>query len=154
MLGSNTFEDYSQGESYQSRGRTMTQSDIRMFIAATGSTHPNHVDREYCKSHPIFDDVVVHGVNTLGVADAFDAELITDDAALALSQGHDDVKYANPVYPEDTLSGEIEIVDKSEVNSEWGFLDLDFTLTNQHQETVLTGIHQILVARSSHPSLD
>lgn len=47
-------DDFDVGAVFSSCGRTVTESDIRMFIGATGADHPNHTDAEYSRNHPIF----------------------------------------------------------------------------------------------------
>lgn len=61
------FEDFTIGDAFESRGRTVTEADIRMFIGATGADHPNHTDAEYCRHHPIFRQPCAPGVLALSV---------------------------------------------------------------------------------------
>lgn len=142
------FSDYNEDERYDTRGRTVTNADIRMWIGATDGTHPNHVDREHCKEHPIFEDIVVPGLLTLSLADAFCAQEISQDAAFALNYGHDDVRYSEPVYVGDTITGEITIATKEEFDDTWGLLELDVILRSQDDVEVLTERHLMLVSRS------
>lgn len=148
MDGERVFGDYEIGECYRTRGRTVTDSDIRMFIGATDATHPNHVNSEYARNHPVFDDVVAPGVLTLGLADAFCAETISRPAAYGMNYGHDNVRYLAPVYVGDTISGEVTVSDAEEKNETWGLLDLGVELTNQDDETVLVEDHKMLIAKS------
>src|SRR5437879_3165237 len=97
------FEDYSVGQRFRSRGRTVTDADIRLFVGATGCDHPNHTDEEYCKAHPIFERTCAPGVLVLGLVDGFIAESITREMASSLNYGHDKVRYVKPVYTHDTI---------------------------------------------------
>lgn len=149
MTEGKLFEDYEEGEVYHSRGRTVTNSDIRMWIGATDATHPNHVNEEYAKDHPLFDGMVAPGVLTLSIADGFCAEHIAEPAAYGMNYGHDNVRYLAPVYVGDTISGDVEITGTSDHSDEWGLVELDVELTNQDGETVMVEDHSILVAKSA-----
>lgn len=151
---SKTFEDYEVSETYETKGRTATESDIRLFIGATDSTHRNHVDHEYCDQHPVFDGVAVQGVLTLGVADAFVADAVSKDAILALNYGHDSVRYLEPVYPGDTISGTIEITDTDKRDNDWGIVTMDVTLVNQDDVDVLYESHLMLIATADNPNAE
>lgn len=149
MSGERVFDDYETGETYRPRGRTVTDSDIRMWIGATDATHPNHVNREYAQSHPVFEDVVVPGVLTLGLADAFCAEAVSRPAVYGMNYGHDDVRYLAPVYVGDTISGEVTVDETESKDDTWGLLNLDVELTNQDDQTVLVENHKMLIAKSA-----
>jgi len=153
MYEGRTFQDYEIGERFESEGRTVTEADIRMFVGATGSTHPAHVDHEYCADHPLVDGVVAHGTLTLAVTDGFLADEVTAPAALALNYGHENVRYVEPVYPGDTLTAEMEIVETDRRSDEWGSLTLDVELTNQDDDAVLTETQTVVVATSENESV-
>lgn len=142
------FEEYEVGETYHTRGRTVTHSDIRMWIGATDGTHPNHVNSEYAADHPVFDDIVAPGVYTLGLADAFCAKTVSRPAAYGMNYGHDNVRYLAPVYVGDTVSGSVTITETESKDDTWGLLTLDVELTNQNDETVLVEDHKMLIAKS------
>lgn len=149
MTEEKIFDDYESGETHQTQGRTVTDSDIRMWIGATDATHPNHVNSEYAQSHPAFDDVVVPGVLTLALADAFCAKTISRPAAYGMNYGHDNVRYLAPVYVGDTISGEVTVAETESKDDTWGLLHLDVKLTNQNDETVLVENHKMLIAKSA-----
>lgn len=149
MAGEKVFDDYENDETYHTRGRTVTDSDIRMFIGATDATHPNHVNSEYAENHPVFDGIVAPGVLTLGLADAFCAETISRPAAYGMNYGHDNVRYLAPVYVGDTISGKVTVSDKENKDDTWGLLHLDVVLTNQDDETVLVEDHKMLIGKSA-----
>ncbi|QCC49391.1 MaoC family dehydratase [Halobellus limi] len=153
MYEGRTFQDYEIGERFESEGRTVTEADIRMFVGATGSTHPAHVDHEYCADHPLVDGVVAHGTLTLAVTDGFLSDEVTTPAALALNYGHENVRYVEPVYPGDTLSAAMEIIETDQRSEEWGSLTLDVELANQDDDAVLTETQTVIVATSENESV-
>lgn len=147
MSGTKLYSDYELGKVYETRGRTVTNADIRMWIGATDGTHPNHVDAQHCADHPIFDDIVVPGLLTLSLADAFCAQEVSKDAAFAMNYGHENVRYLDPVYVGDTVSGTIELADREIQNDTWGLVTLDVTLENQDGDAVLVEDHLMSIAR-------
>lgn len=153
MQEGRTFEDFAVGDQLESDARTVTEADIRLFVGATGSTHPAHVDHEYCADHPLVDGVVAHGTLTLAMTDGFLADEVTGPAALALNYGHKEIRYVEPVYPGDTLSATLEIVDETRHSDEWGLLTLDVILSNQDDQTVLTETQTLIVATSANENV-
>ena len=149
-----TFESFDVGETHRTSGRTITESDIRMFVGATGSTDPIHVDHEYAGSHPLVDGVVAQGTLTLAVTDGMVVEAIAGDAALSMNVGHDEVRYLAPVYPGDTLSARVEVVETERRDEEWGQLVAKVDVVNQDETTVLTEKHRLLIATSDNSALD
>lgn len=148
-----TFESFDVGEIHRTSGRTVTESDIRMFVGATGSTDPIHVDQEYAANHPIVDGVAAQGTLMLAVADGLVVEAIAGDAALSMNAGHDEVRYVSPVYPGDTLSATVEIVETEQRDDDWGVVVARVKVINQDGSVVLTESHRLLVATSKNPEL-
>ncbi|MFB6105573.1 MAG: MaoC family dehydratase [Halobacteriaceae archaeon] len=149
-----TFEDYDLGETYESEGRTVTEADLRLFVGATGSTHPAHVDHEYCADHPLVDGVVAHGTLSLAVTDGFLADEVAAPAAIAMNYGHESVRYVGPVSPGDTLSASMELVEKTPRGDDWGLLTLDVTLSNQRDDPVLRETQTLVVATAANPAVE
>jgi 3-hydroxybutyryl-CoA dehydratase len=149
MSGGLYFEDYSVGQRFESGGRTVTDADIRLYLGATGTDHPNHTDEEYCKRHPILEGVCAPGVLVLGLVDAFIADTVTRHMAASMNYGHDKVRYLRPVYTRDTVHAEIDVVDCSVRDDEWGLVRLDARGVNQHGVDVLFDSHVLVVQRRS-----
>lgn len=149
MASRKYFEDFEIGDEFESRGRTVTEADIRMFIGATGADHPNHTDAEYCRTHPIFRQPCAPGVLALSVVDGFIADEITRKCAVVLNYGHDRIRYLRPVYPGDTLRAKIRVAGRSEKNGRWGVLTLEAHAHNQRGELVLVNVNKLLIQRQA-----
>lgn len=149
-----TFEEFEVGQVQRTDGRTVTDSDIRLFIGATGSTDPIHTDREYADSHPLVDDVVLQGTLLLGIADGFLVDAVASKAALAMNYGHQDVRYLEPVSPGETVHGEVTVTDQTERNEEWGILECRVELLDPADQMLVVDIHDLLVATAANPALD
>lgn len=148
-----TFESFDVGETHRTSGRTITESDIRMFVGATGSRDPIHLDHEYAGNHPLVDGVVTQGTLTLAVTDGMVVEAIAGDAALSMNVGHDEVRYLAPVYPGDTLSARVEVVEMERRDKEWGQVVAKVIVVNQNETAVLTEKHRLLIATSDNSTL-
>jgi 3-hydroxybutyryl-CoA dehydratase len=149
MSGELYFEDYSVGQRFRSRGRTVTDADIRMYLGSTGTEHPNHTDEEYCRQHPILEGVCAPGVLVLGLLDGFIADAVTRHMASSMNYGHDKVRYIRPVYTHDTVHAEIEIVDCVTRDDGWGLVKLAARAVNHHGDPVLFDSHVLVVQRRS-----
>jgi acyl dehydratase len=141
------FEDYAVGQTFVSGGRTVTDADIRLYLGATGTAHPNHTDEEYCRRHPLLKGICAPGVLVLGIVDAFIAEAVTQQMASSMNYGHDKVRYVRPVYTRDTVHAEVEVVACTERDDEWGLVKVAARAVNQDGETVLFDEHVVVVRR-------
>ncbi|MFC6838435.1 MaoC family dehydratase [Halomarina ordinaria] len=153
MTTRRNYESFEVGEQFVTDGRTVTDSDIRMFVGATGSTDPIHVDREYAADHPLVDDVVLQGTLLLGIADGFLVDAIAEDAALAMNYGHDNVRYPGAVSPGDSVHAAIEIIQKDRRNDDWGLITMRVELIDQNDDVVLAETHKLLVACRENEAL-
>ncbi|WP_254525921.1 MaoC family dehydratase [Natrinema caseinilyticum] len=153
MADSRVFEDFDVGEQYETDGRTVTDSDIRLFIGATDATDPIHVDRDYAADHPLVDDVVAQGTLLLGIANGFLVEAVASDAALVMNYGHDEVRYLESVSPGETVRGEIEITDTERRTDEWGLVTARNELVTDGGKTAVVDVHTMLVATADNDAL-
>lgn len=145
MSGHLFFEDLEVGAEYRSRGRTITDADIRLFIGATGDDHPHHTDVEYCRRHPIFREPCAQGVLVLSVSDTFFAYEIGMKLAFSANYGHDRIRYLKPVYHGDTVRAEMRIMDCRIQDDTWGRVTIGCNILNQRDELVLVN-HQVILA--------
>lgn len=148
----NYFEDYVVGQRVTSRGRTITDADIRLFVGATGCDHPNHTDEEYVRQHAILERTCAPGVLVLGLIDGFIADTVTRSMASSMNYGHDKVRYIKPVYTHDTVHAEVEIARATIKDESWGLIGIDARGVNQHGECVLFDSHVLIVRRRGAPS--
>ncbi|MGB6008190.1 MaoC family dehydratase [Castellaniella sp.] len=139
------FEDLVVGAEYTSRGRTITDADIRLFIGATGDDHPHHTDAEYCKNHPVFERPCAQGVLVLSVSDTFFAYEIGFNLAHSLNYGHDKIRYLLPVYDGDTVHSVMRIAACEPKDATWGRVVVECNVHNQKGQLVLVN-HQVILA--------
>lgn len=141
------YEDYRAGQTFTSGGRTVTDSDIRMYLGATGTQHSNHTDAEYCRRHPLIREICAPGVHVLGIVDAAIAERVTQHMAVSMNYGHQKIRYLRPTYVGDTIHAEITVTRCDVRDDEWGLIELEALGVNQEGAPVLFDSHVLVVQR-------
>jgi 3-hydroxybutyryl-CoA dehydratase len=140
------FEDFLQGDTVVTRGRTVDVADLAVFAGLTGDHYPLHVDEEYCKSTR-FGTRIAHGPLTFGIAvglvgmSGFYGNAIT---ALVEVQS---LRALKPVVPGDTLTVHGQVAEVSPgKNPKYGTLHVNYSVRNQRGEEVMSFL-QIMLAR-------
>jgi acyl dehydratase len=141
------FDDFKVGERFESRGCTLTESDIIDF-AFRYDPQPFHIDREAAaRSH--FGGVIASGIHTLAVS----WRLILQTGFLGEANlggpGMDELRWVKPVHAGDTLRVAAEVVEAraSRSKPDRGAVRLALTTRNQRQETVMTAALSVVVKR-------
>ncbi len=140
------FEEYVQGSSRQSHGRTVTEADIVLHAGQTGDFFPHHMDAEFAKTLP-GGERIAHGTLVLAVAVGLLAGEINEQA---MTYGYDRVRFIRPVHIGDTITSRSEIValrDHPKQPDLLGFADEQVEVVNQRGEVVVAFIHLYLVNR-------
>lgn len=148
-MGPKYYEDIEVGATYETGGYEMTYDEVIEF-AQRYDPQPFHTEAEP-EVDSIFDDLVASGWHTAAVSMRLLVECFNNDVAVLASPGMDKVYWPNPVYPGDTLSFQLEILDKrrSESNPSLGILSADWTTYNQEGVEVLDAANSIFVETRS-----
>ncbi|OYW37412.1 MAG: dehydratase, partial [Brevundimonas sp. 12-68-7] len=112
------FEDFIVGDVYEHRpGKTVTEYDNHLFTLMTMNTHPMHFDAEFAKASEFKRNIVVSPY-TLALLIGMS---VTDCSQKAIANlGMDEVKFTAPVFADDTIYGESEVLAKRESQSRPG----------------------------------
>lgn len=139
------FEDFSLGEVYTLPSRTQTGGLFAMFQAASGDNDPIHYDAEYCRARG-HRDMLAHGMQVMiqsaAGAGTFPSEVADSLIAMLNVSG----SFLKPVYREDTLYPQLEIVGLEPQNST-GILTMRATIHNQDDVPVFEGRHRYLIRK-------
>ena len=139
------FEDFSLGEIYPLPSRTQTGGLFAMFQAASGDNDPIHYDAEYCRARG-HRDMLAHGMQVMiqsaAGAGTFPSEVAESLIAMLDVSG----SFLKPVYREDTLYPQLEIVGLEPQNST-GVLTMRATVHNQDDALVFEGQHRYLIRK-------
>ena len=144
MIEERYFEDYSVGDSRETLGRTITETDIVLHAGQTGDFYPHHMDAEWCRTQD-FGQRIAHGTLIFSVGIGMTAGTINP---LAFSYGYDRLRFIKPVFIGDTIHVRVTIKDKRDhpKRTDHGVVVEGVEVINQRNETVLACEH-LLMAR-------
>ena len=141
------FEHYRVGQKFHhATPRTITQGDVALYLALTGSRLPLHCSEPFAQSlgypsMPVDDLLVFHIAFGKTVPD------ISYNAVANL--GYADCRFLQPVFIGDTLRTESEIIGLKENSSgKTGVVYVRSNCFNQRDEIVLTWIRWVMVHRA------
>ena len=147
------FEDYRQGQRFaHATPRTISAGDVALYIALTGARQPLHCARTVAQSLgyancPI-DDLLLFNI-------AF-GKTVPDISYNAVANlGYADCRFLRPVYIDDTIRAETEIIGlKENSNGKTGVVYVRSNALNQRDEIVLTWARWVMVTkRAGAPSM-
>ena len=110
--------------------KTITETDVILWVGLTGDLNPIHIDKEYSKTTR-FGDVIVPGVMVLG--------LISNTITMATFgnvYANQSIKFLKPVYIGDTITATATIVEKNEAKH---LVKLETKCINQKDELIMIG---------------
>ncbi len=141
------WEDFPRGRSITTRGVTVTEAHIVGWANLAGDWLPIHVDQNV-SSQNHFGGVVAHGPLTFALALGLVTQSgIFGDGVLAWL-GVDDLRLPRPVRPGDTIYVDVEVLEQAETSRpERGRVTLQYTVNNQHGETVIHFRSTLLMRR-------
>ena len=148
MQGSGlTWEQHTVGATYQTRGRTVSETDIVTFVNLCGFIEPLFIDMEYVARESIYKRRAAPGAFTFALAEGLIIQtgLIHGTGMAYLGS---EVKVVAPVLEGDTLHVEVEIVDKRETKKpDRGIVTYRHRVLNQRDEMVLEARVQRMIRR-------
>lgn len=137
-MSSRYFEDWTEGEVVETRGATLTESQIIDF-AMLYDPQPMHIDKTFAEAGQ-FEGLIASGFQTLGVSFRlfYDLGYITHSNIIGV--GLDELRWTAPVRPGDTLRCRIEVLTLKESRSkpDRGTMTFRLTSLNQHGVEVMT----------------
>ena len=145
MISELFFEDYSIGETRESAGRTITETDIILHAGHTGDFYPHHMDAEWCRTQP-FGQRIARGTLIFSVGVGMTANLMNPRA---MSYGYDRLRFTRPVFIGDTIHARTVIRETRDDPKRpgHGIVVEALEVINQRHETVLVAVHLLLVER-------
>lgn len=143
MLDSLYFDEFSQGQKFISKARTVTEADVVNFSNLTWDHNSLHIDKEYAKG-TAFGRRIAHGI--MGIA--FQAGLtsfLTEKSIIALLNIN--WNFNKPVFIGDTIHVE-QTVEEMRKTSDGrrGVLTFKKELINQDNDAVQNGLITVLLA--------
>lgn len=138
-------EDFSVGQTFESGGRTITETDLTFFSMLSGDWNPLHANSEYARSTR-YGERVVHGVLGIAVSTGMLHELgIFHDSIIAML-GFRNWNFLAPLLVNDTIHLRLTITAVEPGKSgNSGKLGRRFQLINQAGAVVQEGESDALV---------
>jgi acyl dehydratase len=127
---SKDFDSLEAGASFETPGRTITESDLVSFSALTGDWHPQHADAEWA-ARSQFGGRVAHGMLVLSYA--LGLVPIDPERVVAL-RGIDGVAFKRPVRIGDTIHVEGRLDQARPIADDLGLVTFLWRVVNQEGE--------------------
>ena len=137
------FDQLTVGDCWESRGRTITETDVVNFAGMTGDYDPLHVDHEFAKQTP-FGRPIAHGLLGLSLLAGLSstAPAMQTKAFLQIGQW----QFLRPLLIGDTVRVRTEVADLNAKNRRQGRVTWRRQLINQADEVVQQGEFETIVA--------
>jgi acyl dehydratase len=136
------FDEFELNSTRQTKGRTVTETDIVIHAGQSGDFFPHHMDEEWCKTQP-FKKRIAHGTLIFTIAIGLTADFVNE---VAMTYGYDRLRFIKPVFIGDTISVTITIKDiKEHKKPGYGLVTELVEAYNQHNEVVMVCEHILLV---------
>lgn len=138
-------DQYEVGETWTSKGRTITEADLVMFSAFSGDWYPLHTDKEYAEKTPPFHQRIAHGMLVLSVSTGL---LQLEPRRVVAFYGIDKLRFTNPTFIGDTIHLEVKILDIEEKESGRGIVTALQEIKKQTGETVAVAVIKIMLNKT------
>ncbi|MFC7072519.1 MaoC/PaaZ C-terminal domain-containing protein [Halovenus rubra] len=140
------WEDFEVGQTFETVGRTVTESDFTLHSMFTGDWTELHSNSEYAKDGP-FGARVAHGPMTFTLATGFVYRTGIVERTVYAFLGMNYMDVNEPVYMDDTISMEMEVIEKKEIDSvdDANMVTIDTVVTNQDDVAVFEGDMKFLI---------
>ena len=138
------FEEFKEGQSIESRGRTITEADLVNFAGVSGDFNPMHTNAEFAAKTP-YGQRVAHGALIFSIATGLTYQLGFLEGTIMAFTGVD-WKFRNPVFIGDTVKVTAVVAKLRAMPAMGGgFVVFDMKVTNQKDEVVQKGEWTVLV---------
>lgn len=140
------FEDFDVGQTFESVGRTVTETDLVMHSALSGDWTELHTNRHYAEEST-FGERVAQGPFTFVLATGFVYRCGIVERTVLAFLGMNYMNVPAPVHVGDTISLEMEVTEKRDIDSrdDAGLVVIDSTMTNHEGTTVFEGDMTFLI---------
>jgi acyl dehydratase len=141
------FEDFSEGETFELSSQTLTRAEIIEF-AEQWDPQPFHLGEDHGKD-AVFDGLVASGLHTLCLGSRMMITEVMNESANMGGKGITDISFHRPVEPEETLTGRLDVIEKTATHPERGDVTFELTMKTSDGSPVLSATYvSILGCRS------
>jgi acyl dehydratase len=149
------FEEFEVGATYETQGRTVTESDVGLFAGLSGDHHPIHTDDVWAQANTALGGRVAHGPLGLSIAMGLISSLGLGQGTSVAFLAIEDWRFATPIMIGDTIHVRLVIAEKREGSEpDQGIIVRDSSVINQRGEVVQQGRSLMSMKRKPHPKVD
>ena len=139
------YEDVDVGETGSFGSHAVTADDIVSF-AEQYDPQPMHLDPA-AAAETMYGGLIASGWHTASVTMRLLVDGYLDELATLGGRGVDELRWVRPVRPDDTLSVETEVLEKTPERPEWGTLRTETVTRTADGDPVMTMVALVMVAR-------
>jgi 3-hydroxybutyryl-CoA dehydratase len=139
------FEEFEVGLELETRGRTITETDIVSFAGVSGDFNPMHTDAAYAAGTP-FGQRVAHGLLGLSIASGLSYQMGFLEGTVLAFTGLD-WKFREPIFIGDTIRVQVKVTKLRAMRAAGGgFVTFEVKAVNQDNKVTQKGEWTVLVA--------
>jgi len=140
------FNEFELEAEFITASRTVTETDVVMFMYLSGDFNPLHNNEEYMKGSP-FKTRIAQGVLILAIAQGLANQLgIFDGTTIAVLSKT--ARFTAPAFIGDTLTLKLKVLEKKETQKlDRGVITFEAIVFNQKKVNVLDGEWVIMIKR-------
>jgi len=129
-------EDFKVGQKFVSNTRVVTEADIVNYGCMGGDLYPLHFDEDYARAQG-FKTRIMHGLGTLTLGGGFAYHALPIEGRI-IAHLRGEYNFPAPVYPQDAIYAETEVVEvrPSKSKPDRGILGFKSLIKNQREEVV------------------
>jgi len=138
-------DEFTIGQVFQTKSLKLTKEDIMRFA---GEFDPQymHLDEEKANQGK-FDGIIASGIHTLAISFKLWVEEGFYGEDVIAGTRMNNIKFIKPVYPEDELHLNVEVIDMKATKDETGILTVSLSTFNDRDEKVFEGDLSVLIKR-------
>ena len=145
-MGAMYYEDFEEGETYETNARTVTETDVVSFSGLSGDFNPLHTDAEKAKSTP-FGERIAHGLLVLSISSGLINQTGMFAGTTLAFLGLEDWRFKAPVRFGDTVHVRMTVEEKRPSSKGGrGIVRWRREVVNQHGEVAQAGVAAIMMA--------
>ncbi len=139
-----TFDEFNEGDTFVSQGRTVTEADVVNFAGLSGDFNPLHIDETFAAGTP-YGKRIAHGMLIAAMAGGMaNWTGVFEGTTIALMQQL--LQYKGAVKIGDTVHIELGVAEKKSTSKpDRGVVVFDARMINQDGEIVLDGQWTLLM---------
>ena len=148
------FDQFTLGDTIDSAGRTITESDVTAFAGLSGDFNPIHIDAEHAR-RSVFRQRIAHGLLVESIASGLaHGTGIFEGTISALAEIQ--IQFRKPVFFGDTVRLQLKVIEiDSEPGPKRGRIRFSTTVTMQTGDVVIEGFWNVIFLRDrTRASLD